>query len=432
MSAAPFSGLLSRSLLAMMLKATGGVMAVVMAAALARALGPEEFGQFARLLSAGLILAQLALMGQSKLVLRFMGDYRATGQHALARGLIKASFARLSLACAFIIGGIALGAAGGAGFWAPLILLVPALALADYYTHLARALGALGWALAPFELLWRGGVAAIAIALWLSTTAISGRMALSGAAIALLLIVLTQRAWLVRRANQCLGLGPTKKDSARWHSAGRGFWGLSILALSPQLMVVLLGAIAPPELSGALFACLRVTALMSLPLFALNLAGAPEIAGAMALGQTGAVQHMFRRAMRVLAPTALLAAIALGLCGPSVLSLFGEIAPTLPFLILLIGALANALTGPVGVTLQMSGYEHGFLLISALATGIGAIALCWAAPRFGLIGAAGAISLMQVLSNAAAALLCRTRLGLDPSALCLFPQRKDNHARSAA
>jgi O-antigen/teichoic acid export membrane protein len=99
------------------------------------------------------------------------------------------------------------------------------------------------------------------------------------------------------------------------------------------------------------------------------------------------------------------------------LALFGEgYEAGYPILIILgVGLLFDAATGPARTTMMMTGYERSFVLLFGTATLAGMLVTVAVVPFFGLIGAATANAVARAVSRIAISVWCVKRTGVDPT-----------------
>lgn len=112
------------------------------------------------------------------------------------------------------------------------------------------------------------------------------------------------------------------------------------------------------------------------------------------------------------------------------LSLFGEEFSqqgTILFQILLAGQFANAVAGPNGVVMYMTGYHTDmfWILLSTLAVSVAAIILLL--QTMGVVGVAYATSLVMIFRNVVTTWQVRRRLGIDTTVFSLVRWNRLQH-----
>jgi O-antigen/teichoic acid export membrane protein len=91
--------------------------------------------------------------------------------------------------------------------------------------------------------------------------------------------------------------------------------------------------------------------------------------------------------------------------------------------LLSIGLLFDAATGPSKIVMMMTGHERAYAAIFGTIMGLGFIIQILIIPTFGIVGAAAANMGARVIAQLAIALWCRLRIGLDTSLLGILATR---------
>lgn len=402
----------------------GYLMFVVMA----KLLSPGEYGKFAFGFNLSIVIGTVAGLGATTAIMRFWPEYNVKGETALAYGALRAGAFWVAVASA--ISGL------GVILLAPLLakltasdgtlhimmtgLLGPAIAFSEYAAAALRAKGLTLWSLAPRDVLWRAGFPAVAVlAAWVAGSLDAATALFLGSGL-LLSITALQGLYAMRQ----FGSGPAPQyDWPLWRKATAAMWGASILfALVQQFDVVIAAIFLPAAETGAYFAAQKTASLLTLFLIAGNLVGAPMIAGRFHAGDWAGLQRLCAMlSIGIAVPTAagmiLVTAFGHGLLGLFDLT-FQSAYPVL--LILAAAAAFDALAGPTGYFLQMSGHEAAYLKIMAV-TYAGVIVLQLVlAPYWGAIGIALPTALGVIVWNAISIFHLRRRTGVDPSILGLL------------
>ena len=103
--------------------------------------------------------------------------------------------------------------------------------------------------------------------------------------------------------------------------------------------------------------------------------------------------------------------------GEWVLSFFGPAYAegTLVLVLLALGLLFDAATGPSKIVMMMTGHERAYVGIFGIIMGLGFLVQIAVIPIFGIVGAAAANMGARIIAQVAIALWCRFRIGLDTS-----------------
>lgn len=394
----------------------------------ARLLGPAEYGIFsyvAAALAVGLILAKLGL---DTALVRLVAEFLAAGKVGAARSAV--TFARLAVLVASVIltvGGFA---------WSRFVVeepslraamvvaacLLPLAALSEITAAALRGLRRLAVALSGDGLVRP----LVAIAGILLAAGLSTDLAASSALLAYLLGTLASLAVTTRLLRSSLPAGGEVVETANPRS---------VLAVSIPLMMasgilvaiysvdtLMLGSLADTTTAGYYAVASRIALFV---IFFMNVAqtvASPLIAATRVNGRT----EELRAVVRVVNGLALLAAIPatilfVGAAEPLLGIFGGDFQAAAPALrILVISQFLNVLTGPTGTVLSMTGHERMLAILLALGL-IANIALniAWI-PSYGLLGAAWASLVAQLVWNLVAALVIWRKMAFDVTSFDLL------------
>lgn len=422
---------------ALIIKTASAGLAFLMFVLLARAMSDVEYGRFASGFSLALFLALAATMGQPKLVLRFLSRYLGADDAPNALAVIDFSRRRVILAAllmALACTGVAsvmffAGLVGDAGIWISVGLLVVAFALAEYYSHALRALGQVLSALAPRDVVWRSGVVALAGAAILAGAQLRADQVLLFCGVTLGLVVAMQcrisQRTLIRQAaapgqgQPAAGAG----DIREWRKATPGLALLAIMGEAFQhLFVVATGLALTVVDAGHFFAAVKTTTLLSLPLVATNMITAPMISHYYQKGETTELQRVCRLAISLAGPITLAGLTILVFFGRPILGMFapGFSAAYPALLVISFGRLTNALCGPTGVLMMMTGHERRYLVYVTVSNLTGLTLLGTLVSTIGITGAAVGVMVAQCAWNLLVWNWARRTLRVDPTALSLL------------
>lgn len=424
---------LSRSLVSLFIKLATAGLTYVSYIILARMMDAGEYGYFAFGLTLATVLAIGAGMGQQTAILRFWAEENGKGRPEAAEAALAAGGGITVLASLAVGLGLALFALvmslvapEGTPVWhyyATAVLVLP-MALAEYNSAALRAQGSIWTALAPRDIVWRLILPGAALLLGLLGLGLSGWGAILLAAgllyVALLLQYGCARALRYRLAPGLSGIIPF------WRQRGKiSLWllfGGFINALALNVDTIIVGIMLDPESAGAYFNAFRTAGLMTLFSFAIALVVAPMIAQHFHAGD-------MRKAQAILAlgtwsgfAFSLVCFAVFLLFGDTIMGLFGEdYAASTPLLIILgLGFLADAATGPSRTVLMMTGHERSYALLFTLMVGLSIIAQIVALPFFGLMGVAVVNSVARLLAYGLLSLYCIRQARLDPTILGVF------------
>jgi O-antigen/teichoic acid export membrane protein len=420
----------------MVIKVAAAGLSYVMFAALARWLGPNEYGHYASAFSAGTFLGFAILVGLNSDVLRSLPAATSRGgaasQRAYLDGANRAllvSFGVAALLCLLLT----TTAAGlGERQWAMSILLAfgfgGALGIAEYLASIFRAMGSVIIALVPRDVVWR---VLLAVAV-LAASALGITTGVAPAALLSICLLLLACAWQLVAGRRLL---PRHDDDRQPVLRARSvLWGARWLALATlaanllqPLSVVVVGAVISFSDSGVFFAAQKTAALLSLPLLAMNTIGAPEIARAWADGNAAHVQGICRLVVTVSSVVTLAGFVPMVVSAGPLLAVFnpsyGDSGSVL--IILAASNVVNALAGPTGVLMQMTGREKHLIGLIAFGQGAGLVLIGWFGISWGVTGAAWGLFAGTLLWNGIITIWSRRRLQIDPSVLSLARTPRD-------
>lgn len=385
---------------AFMIIVAGAGVGVLSQILVARLAGAAAYGVYAFVLTWLQILALLPRLGMDNGLLRYLAAYTATKKWGLAKGITKQAIGIVvgaSVVVSTVWGGVVFLLRGqmasdvAIAMWIACLGL-PFMALVIVGGGALRGLKKIFQALFPHILLRRALFGGFAGLLYLL-----GRRGISGAEIvaydvaAITIGALLSLFWL-RRAI------PPESRRARPRYATR-LWlrttipmgiGGALGFVVNRLDIVLIGLLLTADSTGIYAAAVRIAALAVFGLKAVNTIAAPLISQHYATGNIEALQRTVTKACRMALAVTLAFALVVLIAPEAILGLFGEEfkgAATV-LVILFIGQIVNAMTGPVGYTLNMTTYEKESMLINAINLVVALIALPVAIHFGGIVGAA--------------------------------------------
>ena len=405
--------------------------------ALSRTMTPDEYGHFAFGLAIATVLAIAAGIGQPMAVLRLWPQETVAGQKQAAVAALRSGSMLTIMAGA--TAGLGLAAIvfvtlqfitiedTASHFYGAAFLVLP-MALAEYNSSALRAQGSLWTALVPRDIFWRLALPAAVLGLFALGIVLSGPDALVLSA-ALLAGMLALQFWQARRSGYVLApaLGGVSAYWQRWGGISRWLMlGALIETAALNADVILVGLMLDLESSGVYFNAFRTAGLMTLFTFAIELVIAPMVAQHYHAGQMRQAQAItalcawagFLFSLAVFAAFALQGELILGLFGPA----YAE--GTLVLVLLALGLLFDAATGPSKIVMMMTGHERAYVAIFGIIMGLGFLVQIAVIPAFGIVGAAAANMGARIVAQLAIALWCRLRIGLDTSLLGAFAIRR--------
>lgn len=415
------------SFFTMLINGTSALLTLGLHVALARALGHENYSDYAYALTWLTILALPGVVGMDTAAQRYVSSYQAVANWPAMKGFMKQS-ARLVLGSSLflvVLCAIALTIFSGKMrpelaqvFWLAIFVL-PLTALLLLGVAILRGLRSPVLAAFP-RLIVRPALLCIAILLvrWVVGNDLQSQMGmlvdLAATGIALALAAIFIRRCRPQELNACEENVKTKE----WLSVALPMLGIALMQLLVRSTdTILVGFFHGTATSGPYSAANRIALLAAFGLMAVNAVLPPLIARYHVRGEQRDLQRLVTLAARVTFAFSIIASGVIVLLREPVLAAFGPEfgAASTALVILCGGQLVNALTGSVGFVLSMTG-NHRVVLTTLIWTTAGHAVLCAVLiPTHGIEGAAWATAAAIGISNIALALRCNYSLSVDPS-----------------
>lgn len=420
--------LLSSGGIALALKVMAAGCGYALFVALARWMDVTEYGVFSVAFSAALFVGVLAALGTPGLLVRFLSEYDAKGQPDHSRSVIRVTYGAVLLSGTIAAIGflIAAGVNGTAAFYGA-ALLAPAFAIAQMQTALFRSYDMVVLAIAPHDVIWRlcafGG--ALAVLGYAGSLNAATAMMVCGGMLTAVVIIQAILGW--KRMPPEAKQGPRQKDMPAWIKAGVPIWGAALCIRTTQHIAVILAGLTLTLTDAALFfAAMKTARLLSMPLDAGSVIGQPMLGRALHSDRPSDGQKICNILSLGVSAVSALGYIFLILAGAFVLGLFGEayIPAYNAMLIIGIGVLFNAMSGPTGFIMISAGAERLNLLYLFISNAVGLIAVVVLGTLYGLEGAALGYAIGLIGWNVMVWLWSRRELGIDPTILAfVYPVR---------
>lgn len=410
-----------RSAIVLAIRVLGAGMAYLSQVLLARFMGTSEFGLYSYALAWLSLFAIVAAFGAPDAAIRLLPQYAAKRQWDLVRGYIRFSTA-ICLSC-----GLLLVAAGGASLWlfGPMgdsqaiaivaMLGVPILALAALENEIARSFS---WHILAYgpRLLGRHTLLVCLVSIWLlASGTVSAWSALLMEIMGLLGLLAVQAVICRRRIARLADAAVPAWQGRYWLAQITPFAGIAVLNLLLDRLAVLMIGFQLDTIAVAYFsAAANSVALVVMVLFSVNAVIAPSVGRACAQDDMAELQRIVSRANHLMFWPSLATLGLLLLAGPYLLRLFGPGFDTayVPLAILLAGQFVNAVTGPVGLVLHISGHQSIVLRVLIVSVVANALLLPVLIDLYGLHGAALANAGVVVLRNVVLTIVLWRRLGI--------------------
>ena len=412
----------------LLLKAGNAAFTLGVAAALARALGPEGYGIYAFVFSILTILSIPAQGGIPKLIVREVAKYQVREEWGLMRGVLRrANQTVFALSLLLVAGSIVV-----VSFFRPAVLsdthvltfgwgllLVPLIALGNVRGATLRGLRQVVRGQLP-EMFVRPGLLFLlaVIAAVAFTIGPQHAMALHvGAAAAAFLVGVV----MLRRAIPAeVRAAEPRYETRAWAASVIPFALLATAALANQQTdVLMLGLLSTNANVGLYKMAVQASGLVPFALQAMNMVIAPHITRLYHQNDQARLQRMITTSARLILLAALPAALLLIFFGEPILGLLAGAeyrSAHVALAILCVGQLVNAALGPVGLLLNMTGHERDTLLGFAIAAACNITLNLILIPRAGIEGAAAAGAISMTVWNVILYVHVRRKLQLRTSA----------------
>ena len=417
---------LSRSLISLLIKVATAGLTYGMYVVLSRTMGADEYGYFAFGLSLATVLAIGASMGQQTAILRYWPEDRVAGRpeqalEALRSGGAMTLLAGGAISAALLVFGALLGLFDHgpvAHFYAAAALILP-MAFAEYWSSALRAQGSVWTALTPRDILWRLATPLLVVALFAAGITLTGWAALLLTAVVLALALGLQyllAEW--RRYAIAPGFSGLR---TYWRQRGRASrWfliGTVIDAAALNMDTIFVGLLLAPVSAGIYFNAFRTAGLLTLFMFAITLVVAPMVAQHYHAGEMRKAQAITALCAWAGFLFSLVVFVGFIVFGAPLLSLFGPHAAEgyWVLIILSLGLLFDAATGPARIVMMMTGHERDYVRIWGSIMLAGLLVELLVIPFWGLIGAAAINALSRAVAQSAIAWWGARHVGLDPS-----------------
>ena len=407
------------SLISLVVRVVGLLLATLQAILTARLLGPEGYGVVAYVLSLTMISAMVALLGTHALAVREVSKHHESGDADALGGFIRGC-RTVVLATSFCLSGLwIVGALLLADQFFPMgfvALLFPAIALTLQSQSMLRGWGLVALAQVPFLVLRPFLMVSVLTIAALASLSLTPTAYLTTALAAALLAMTLTWAAVHRRSRDLPASNPV--ELARLGRSAAPFFMISVIALlMAEINTLMLTWWAGAEETGLFQPIARITPVLMLGMESVGVRFGPRVSEFWTSGEIDRLRALTRKVTLASTGFTMLAAAALVFFGEWVLGLFGSaFTVNASAFIWVAGAqIINAACGPVNLLLTMSDKARAAVwprIIALLANiALGALLI----PSHGALGAAIAMSVGIVAWNVTMLVIVRRRLNFDPS-----------------
>lgn len=413
------------------LNVTSQILGFVLFVILARMLGVEEFGLYILAWSWTRILLNFSKCGFDMAATKFIPAFREQGHLKQARsffryGLTSVATKSIAVTILAILTTVALQAFTN---FTQQTLFITAFALLPIWSiilYLQSSLRAMRKIIAGLitESLIRP-LLQIALILALPVIGIHtgaqeafGATLIAFACALFISLIFSRKTWggIIPPAS----LPPSAEEKSIWTTTAYTFVLIASGAiLMKQADTVMIGAMLDTKSAGLYGAATRIAMLATFVLTAINMVVGPMISGLYHKGDRAALQSILRFSALLIAGGTSIIVIAILLLSPFILSLFGPdfAASNQALTTLLVAQAINALSGPVGYVMTMTGHHAKAAKIFAAMIILNIVLNTILIPIMGINGAAIATGFTTILWNVILLVYVHKNLKLNPTLL---------------
>lgn len=392
---------------------------------LARVLGTDGFGIYTFALSIAITCSVIAKLGLSQPLIRDIASLDSLPDPPDPRSLVRTADKHVAVAGLAVAVLVSLAilvmspptSQRHALVWA--LPLIPLLALESNHGSALRGLGFVARGHAIVSLTRPALLVALILAVAIAGSAPSPTLAMQLHSLAAALSLAIGTTWLLRRT---IRVGEPARP---WRFAGTGTFLLldGLQTLSSHVDVLVLGLLMAPADLGVYRVAVNMGTLVLFFALAAVIVVQPEFARLSSKQETKALQRLVTQQTRLTSATTAVLILGFAVLGQPVLrTFFGPdfVVAFAPMLIIAVGQLFNALMGPVGTVLNMSGHQADTVRGFALGIGSTILGMLLLVPRFGLLGAAWTHATATVVWNLYLVRCSRNRLGINTTILMRY------------
>ena len=408
---------------AVVIKALGTGLQFLLLVLLGRALGAAQLGTYVNATAWMDVLVLLGKVGLDMAAFRYVAMYLSQQQFGLLKGFSKFSLTTslaLSTGLAVLIAAVLFVLNKLQLIQLPLTFLLvlpllPLLSAIQVQSAVLRGLGSYVRSLLPYTALRHGFLLFIVFVLLLTKYPMTPQLAAVLTVIATAIAFVLTAFWLRQLQDQTVVASPAQYESKEWirSSLPMMFVGSSVVLLN-QSDILAIGFLLGQEAVGIYAPMSRLALLIVFGYQALNSVVKPKFSSLYTQKKMPELQKLVTWTTRVGFASSLLVGLGFLLFGQRIAGMFGRefIAGYPVLLVLIIGRIVDAATGPTQDLLVMTGYQvllARLLFVSVVCNILLNILLI---PFMGIVGAAIANSVTILSWNIVSAVIIRRRLGI--------------------
>ena len=414
---------------------------MLMQIVLARTLGVREFGVYTVVWALIIILLIPGKLGFDLSSIRFVSQYRARQEWDLVRGYIRSAIlvAILSSSIVGLLSAAVLGLLsvnglvefGYLGTYLVGLLILPVFSLVAVNSGILRGLDRLSQSLISQNVVFPLGVSTLLPVTGYFSQTPDAKTGLVTCGVVLVAVCCLQLYLIVRALSPGAKSRKASYDTKNWIKTSVTIGGgAGLEQLIAQIDVLLLGSLVGATFAGVYAVAVRFTRLVNLGLQISNQSTAHMLSGLYAEGRIDRLQKVVSLTALMSAATSIPLLVVFFLFPSQMLSLFGEVFSqqgAALFQILLLGQFANAVAGPNGVVMYMTGHHNAmfWILLSTLVVSVLSIVLLL--QIMDVVGVAYAASLAMVFRNVVTTWQVKRRLGIDTTVFSFVKWNRLQH-----
>jgi O-antigen/teichoic acid export membrane protein len=232
--------------------------------------------------------------------------------------------------------------------------------------------------------------------------------------------------YILARARRYEIAAGTSGLRAYWQQHGKAsrsfFLGTVLDSAALNVDIIFVGLLVAPAAAGSYFNAFRTAGLLTLFMFAITLVVAPMVAQHYHAGEMRKAQAITALCAWAGFLFSLVVFVGFLFFGDQVMSLFGGSTQqgALLLVVLSIGLLFDAATGPSRIVMMMTGHEREYVRIFGAVIVLGMIVQIPVIMAWGALGAAIVNTIARIAAQLAIAIYSRRRIGLDTTLLGAF------------
>ena len=392
------------------LKIAGSGLALISSVIFARFLGAVGLGTYAYAIAWVNILSLFATLGIDRLIVREIAVYRAQSRWELIGGFLRwSNFVVLgaSLSLTIIAGAIAWNIPNDSNELVTAIVLsmtiLPIASLRNLRLGAMKGLNRVVLGQMPDFLFTPIITLALTSVVYFILPARFGVFWVLGSKIiAIAITFLIGTVWLWRSLPQDVHRVKPQYLGRQWLAAALPFMFLgTVELLNTRIDLIMLGAISGAKEVGVYTVILGISQLTIFIHQAANSVLGPTIATLYSQNKLGQLEQLIRKSVLAVCSISLIIGGACIGLGKYLLLVFGSeyVVGWTAMNILILGQIFNALTGPVGIVLNMTGKQNYTAIATVISAALNTVLNLLLIPQQGIVGAAIATTVSTIAIN---------------------------------